>query len=87
MSGTLPAGCPCPWHVVGAGVNTAWHPPVDGQAPVLTMGDRAGDWRRQGARHKVHSGATSYKRTSHYQSGLLARVSPALHSGSSGPPG
>ena len=51
---------------------------MDGQAPVLTMGDRAGDWRRQGARHKVHSRATSYKRTSHHESGLLAMVSVTL---------
>ena len=42
------------------------------------MADRAGDWRRHGARHKVHSRATSYKRTSHHQSGLLAMVSTTL---------
>lgn len=64
--------------MVRAVVNTACHPPVDDQAPVLTMGDRAGDWRRQGARHTVHSGATSYERTSHHQSGLLATVSATL---------
>ena len=78
VSWTLPAGRPHPRHMVGAVVNTAWHPPVDGQAPVLTMGNRAGDWRRQGARHTVHSGATSYKRTSHHQSRLLATVSATL---------
>lgn len=45
------------------------------------MGDRARAWRWQRARHKVHSRATSYKRTSHGQSGLLARVRAALPSG------
>lgn len=67
MSEPLPAGPPHPRHVIGAAGSTAWHPPVDHWAPVLTMGDRARDWRWQGARHKVHSRATSYKRTSHYQ--------------------
>lgn len=69
--------------MIGAVGNTAWHSPVDHWASVLTMGDRARDWRWQGARYKVHSRATSYKRTS-CQSGLLTRVSKALPSGSSG---
>lgn len=65
MSEPLPAGSPHPWHMVGAAGNTAWHSPVDHRAPVLTMGDRARNWRWQWTGHNVHSRATSYKRTSH----------------------
>jgi hypothetical protein len=86
VSEPLPTGSPHPWHMIGALGNTAWHPPEDHRAPVLTMGDWARDWRWQGARHKVHSRTTSYEKTSQYQSRFLSRVSTALPSGSSAPP-
>lgn len=87
MSEPLPAGPSHSPNMVGAVRNIAWHPPMDHWAPVLTMGIRARDWRWQRARHKVHSRATSYKKTSHYKSWLLARVSAALPSSNSCPPG
>lgn len=77
MSDPLPAGSPHPWHIVGAVGNTAWHPAVDHWAPVLTMEDRPRDWRWQGARHKVHYRATSYKRTSHLSEWASSQGQPS----------
>lgn len=67
----MPAWAPNPWYMVGVVQNITWLAPVDHWTPVLTMGDRARDGWWQGARYKVHSRATSYKRTSHYQSKFL----------------
>lgn len=71
VSESMPAWTPNSWYMVGVVQNTTWLAPVDHWAPVLTVGDRARDWWWQGARHKVHSRATSYKRTSYYQSKFL----------------